>query len=258
MTEPNRPLQRILVALDTSPYGSLALQLAAQIATELHGSLEGLFYEDAELLKLCGLPFVREMSYTAAGRGLNRDVMQRALRARGAEIQQQFKQLADQLKLQCQLRTVRQRAVPHALEAARDADLLLLGLESRQPRGSIRLQSQKQARMRGVSVLYDGSPASQRALAIGSLAALSGRPLIILPVAGEVAAGRQLGQQALTQLNAPAQVAEPPLRTTTDVLEVVRRRAGDVLISPWEIFVDAPAVREQLINELDCLVLLVR
>ena len=53
--------RRILVAIDTSPHGSAALEAAARLATELRAELEGLFIEDINLLRLAGLPFAREI-----------------------------------------------------------------------------------------------------------------------------------------------------------------------------------------------------
>ena len=44
-------VERILVAIDTSPYGRSAMEAAAELAAEFQAELLGLFVEDVSLLR---------------------------------------------------------------------------------------------------------------------------------------------------------------------------------------------------------------
>src|SRR5215207_6945347 len=59
-------VEYILVALDMSPHSEAALAAAAELAVALGLELRGLYVEDINLLRLCGLPFGIEYgSFTA-------------------------------------------------------------------------------------------------------------------------------------------------------------------------------------------------
>ena len=74
--------RHILVALDASPHSVAALMAAAELAALMEAELEGLFVEDINLLRLCGLPFGREIgSYSATARRLDNAGVERQLRA---------------------------------------------------------------------------------------------------------------------------------------------------------------------------------
>lgn len=58
--------RRVLVALDSSASGSAILETAADLAAAQACELSGLFVEDADLLRLAGLPFAREIQISKA------------------------------------------------------------------------------------------------------------------------------------------------------------------------------------------------
>ena len=53
--------ERIVVALDASPNSVAALRAGAELASLLGVDLEGLFVEDIDLVRLCGLPYRQEV-----------------------------------------------------------------------------------------------------------------------------------------------------------------------------------------------------
>ena len=55
---PVEAIGRILVALDASPHSLNALRAAAELAAVTESELHGLYIEDLNLLRMCGLPFV--------------------------------------------------------------------------------------------------------------------------------------------------------------------------------------------------------
>ena len=59
---------RILVALDASPHSLNALRAAAELAAVTESELHGLYVEDLNLLRMCGLPFVARDRLLFGGR----------------------------------------------------------------------------------------------------------------------------------------------------------------------------------------------
>lgn len=196
---PRSPFERIVVALDGSAYGLLALEAAAALAAALHAELVGLFVEDVNLLRLAELPFAQEVSYLAARpRKLDVAQMARQLEARAAQAQQQLMDAAEKKEVRWSFHVVRGLVADELLEATLATDLLVLGRVSR-PRvlkpvlgstaktivartsHSILLIPLGADLDRPVLVLYDGSAAARRALALaGRLAQSSGRLRVLI------------------------------------------------------------------------------
>jgi nucleotide-binding universal stress UspA family protein len=74
-------VRRIFVALDASPASAAAAQTAADLAARLHAELRGLYVEDADLLRLAGLPSVETGTFSARARRLEEGDLERQLRA---------------------------------------------------------------------------------------------------------------------------------------------------------------------------------
>lgn len=177
-------IRRILVALDTSHHSLAALEAAAELAAALQAELEGLFVEDVDLLRLAGLPLTREVQYPAAAAGsLDPARMERQLRAQATQAHRALAAACQPRKVTWSFRVVRGEVSPQVLEAATSADLLSLGKASRPIARRTRLGSTARAAaarapgpvllvQRGTRVkppvllIYDGSPAARRALAM--------------------------------------------------------------------------------------------
>ena len=166
------------------PGASLAaLDAAARLAEQMEAELLGLFVEDVNLLRLAGLPFAREVGLTLAhARPLASADMERALRAQALRAQQALEQAATRLSVRCSFRVVRGQVTEELLAAAEEADLVAIGL-SRQTLSRARPGTTAGAMAAGtkrpmlflprdatvrppVMVIYNGSAAGERALAL--------------------------------------------------------------------------------------------
>jgi nucleotide-binding universal stress UspA family protein len=119
---------RILAAVDATPDSAAVLDIAAQLASEFNAEQNGIFVEDINLLRLAGLPFARELTWsTAMELRLDYQRMERTLRGYAAHAQQAVVKLTTQLKLHASLQVVRGLVAQELLRAAENADLFILG-----------------------------------------------------------------------------------------------------------------------------------
>lgn len=168
--DPGGRIRRVAVALDASPHSLQGLALAAGIAAALNAELEGVFVEDTELLRLAGLPFMRELRVaTLCESALDADRLQRELRAAARGVRERLERTAVELGLAWSFRVWRGDLEAEILGAALDAELFALGRIGRfaplrrRPRPIV-------PKHRGggllVGVLYSGSEGATRALSI--------------------------------------------------------------------------------------------
>lgn len=182
--EPMATVERILVAVDTSRQSHRALEAAAELASVLDAELYGLFVEDDNLLRLCDLPFLREIgSFSAASRPLDGRAVQRELAQQAAGIRRTIAQTAINANVRWSFQVTRGEVVEELLVAAESAGLVTLGRVGRSlgKRYGSTAQSVVRRSMRPVfllgdgglryplTVLYTGSPASARALRLAVL-----------------------------------------------------------------------------------------
>jgi nucleotide-binding universal stress UspA family protein len=124
--------QRILVALDASSSSLAALETAARLAAELRAELVGLFVEDANLLRLAGLPFAQEIRYISARQQtMDRQGVEEDMRAQAARARRALLAAAAAAGVEATFRVVRGEVALEVLTAALEADILLLGRVSR-------------------------------------------------------------------------------------------------------------------------------
>jgi nucleotide-binding universal stress UspA family protein len=196
----DRRRERIVVALDASPYSLAALRTAAELAMLLDIELEGIFIEDINLLHLCGFPFGQEIgSYTATVRRVDNVGVERQLRALANVIQQSMSQVATRMPVRWSFNVRRGAVVRELLEATQNAHLLSLGRSGqvrRQSLGStaraLVQQSQRPLLLLGISgglvyplvAIYTGTAATKRALEwMATLARYNTQPVRVLVVA---------------------------------------------------------------------------
>jgi hypothetical protein len=126
--EPGARIRRVAVALDASPHALDGLALAAAIASALHAELEGIYVEDTELLRLAGLPFLRELRVATLCEGrLDADRLERELRVAGRGVRERLQRTATGLGLSWSFRVWRGALEAEILGAAGDAELFALG-----------------------------------------------------------------------------------------------------------------------------------
>ncbi len=151
-------VRRILVAIDTSPFGSAALDAAAMLATELRAELHGLFIEDINLLRLAGLPFASEIDCSSGiCRPLDINAMERALRTKAEGVRQAIATTAQRTSLHWSFRVYRGNVAQTVLAESLEADLLLIGRERPSPE-----TSPSRAQRGPVLFVDEGSPSGDR------------------------------------------------------------------------------------------------
>lgn len=263
------PIRRILVALDASGASLSALDAAARLAEQMEAELLGLFVEDVNLLRLAGLPFAREVGLTLAhARPLASADMERALRAQAVRAQQALEQAATRLSVRCSFRVVRGQVTEELLAAAEEVDLVAIGLSGQtlsrarpgttagaMAAGTTRpmLFLPRDATIRPpVMVIYNGSAAGERALALAvRLAQAEQWPLTVW------IAGKDEKQRKKLQGEAERALEDSELTATlrawrdhdlTELLREVYRDRGATLVLPTGI---ASIEREQLTQVLE-------
>lgn len=188
MTEANDrfEIRRILVALDASPRSLARVEAAARLAASFKAELIGLFVEDVNLLRAAELPFCREISmFSSACRQMGGEHIQQELRAQAEWIRRSLAAAAKAREVPWIFRVARGAVAEEILAVAPEADLMILGKTTWAPPGARYLGSTVRTLMmqgRGltlvlheetaftppVSVIYDGSELSSKALNVAA------------------------------------------------------------------------------------------
>lgn len=270
-------LRRILVALDASAHSLAALEAASRLAAELRAELLGLFVEDVELLQVAALPFTRAMSVQAHGEQLlNPEIMARALRVRAAQARAALAAVAERRHVRWSFRVARGDIIDEVLSEAGRCDLVTLGKTSKAPVHHVRLGgTARTAAARAscsvllfqegthldwpVVALFDGST---RALAVASEFARSyGTGLVVLIVAQDPRALPRREREAaawLERRGRAAHVRRVDRATTTEICHAVRAEGGGLLVLDREGPLGRSKDLGDMLDELECPVLLLR
>lgn len=177
-----RPIRRILIALDASPHSLAALRAAAELAARLDAELSGLFVEDINLLRMSDLPFARQVSfYSATTSQVDRQQIETQLRAQAAQARRALMSFSDRAQLRATFRVTRGQIPTELLQAASEVDLIILGrsgwsrrrqlgstarvIIAQSPRHTLILR-QGARLQQTLAVLYDGSEESRHSLMI--------------------------------------------------------------------------------------------
>ncbi len=271
-------IRRILVALDASRHSLAALRGAAKLAHSLEAELEGLFVEDADLLKVAGLPMAQELQFPL-GIKVRLDLarMERQLRAQASRARQALASVCREEQVEWTFRVVRGDVSAEILEAAARADLLSLGKASRPliqreqtgstaraaatqaPRSVLLIPREADIRS-PVVVPHNGSPLVRRAMVLAArLTQGLGGYLSILVLSDDPDAEHDVQKQIGDWLGGQdlvvryRELAGIGVKT---LLDGVRTEGGGLLVLSNVIFgagdVDA------LLDALECPVLLVR
>lgn len=121
-------IQRILVALDASPHSLAALEAAVDLAASFDAELIGLFIEDVNLLRLADLPFTREIGlFSARRRQIEVHEVERQLRGQARRVRRTFTVVTQRMEVHGTFRVARGMITSKLLDAAADADMIILG-----------------------------------------------------------------------------------------------------------------------------------
>lgn len=276
--DPDRSrINRILVALDTSPHSVAALEAAVQLAEEWSAELVGLFVEDLDLLRLAQLPFAREVSaYSARVRAIGPEQLELQLRAQAARLRRQMARMAMRRGIRWSFEVSRGDIVAELLEQAKDADLIILGktgwseshtmgsttrLVVTKARGRVLIVRRTGRLVPALRIIFDGSEAAVEALLSGAmLAEREARELSVLLVAEEEELISDLRRQAAKLLRERGLSARYRAMTGPDPGELAEAaEALDcVLVVPADIEGLAGEEMLKFLDELECPVLVVR
>lgn len=216
-------LRRIVVALDSSSASLEALADAAVIARRLGAELEGIFVEDANVLRAAGLPFASQLSLpSGTARPLDRRALEAELRALAAAAREALAEAAAAGGVGWSFRVARGQVSVELLHAAGRADLLVLGRTGRSlspgPGGTARRAASSAERPvllhgggtsvdRPLLVAYDGSASAERALDAAARLAAAFDGLTLLVAAPTAADAERLASRARARTRAAALAA---------------------------------------------------
>ncbi len=273
-------IQRVLVALDTSPHSLAALEAASDWAAALQAELIALFVEDTELLRLGSLPCARELLYAGeTDTAVDGQAMERALKAEAEQIRRSLQRIAGRRQLNWSLRVVRGHVAKEVLAAAEGADLIVMGQTGRRPGPRTRVGSTARAVVsrtsrtvaflqpgsrlaRPVVVLFDATSSAFSALATGArLAREDHHNLVVLVIAPTEAAGRKAHRQVtdwLSRQMVEARILESVASRPLDLARLVREAGGRVLVLGGDSPLAHLESLEVLFEATDCPIVVAR
>lgn len=263
-------IRQILVALDASTHSLAALEAAAKLASRMQASLLGLFVEDINLLKLAQLPFAHELRFAATfPQKIDTDQMEKQLQAQASQMEQKVRETAVARGLAYSFQVVRGQVAREVLSAAHQADLLVMGQASRrliqtnrigriaqvaaaQSHCSVLLTQSSVDLNRPPLLIYDGTPASNKALLFAAeLAQHNGRLPILIYATNEEHA-YQLRNELLAKQISPAlelllhHLTQP---SYADLVAFIHQHDIGLLILGQETAVGQPSVTQQSIAQ---------
>ncbi len=208
----------IVVAINAARRCGQTLELAAALATSVGADLEVVFVEDANLLRLADVPVTREVDrISGMTRALDSRRMLRALHCETRQLRRELSRIGKTTSVRSTVRVVRGHYLTEALAASANVDVTFVHgagqLLPGEHRSSASVRpfaagpAHPRARPPGGKkppwTLFDGSPASRRALEVALKLArtLSCSPVVVLSArdtgeierrkhAAQIAAGR--------------------------------------------------------------------
>jgi len=279
-TDQHTPIRRILLALDTATHSLATFEATTALAAHLDAELHALFVEDINLLRLAALPFARETRLTSATtRRLQNPDMERALRAEATRAQATLATVATRRHVRWSFHVTRGQVAAQVRAAVLETDLVALTFSGGAPARLTQVVATMEAVMGGAPcpllmlppgaairppfvVIYDGSPASARALRLAAqLAQAEGQGVTVLLTAVDPPMARRLRSEAdalLAVAKVTAQYPLPPRPEATAIARAVRAASAGTLLMAADSLVFNGIARRRLLEELECAALLTR
>jgi len=261
-------IRHIMVTLDASESGRPALQTAVRLAAILGAKLEGVFIEDINLIRLAGLPFLREVRlWSLAEETISTQRIQRELRTLARHAERMLEQVAREMDVPWSFQVWRGRAEATSLAQSFGADILSLGRVSSLVSSRAWATARPRTRLphetvTSISVLFSDSEQAARAMATAcSLAKDLDVGLTVLLPQNQAENVPGLKEKALTILDLHVQAARFVQITGTDVQSLVQAAGTpdiSILITEAEHPLLQQAGLDQCMDALFCPVLLVR
>ncbi|MEE8285386.1 MAG: hypothetical protein V3R72_01685 [Gammaproteobacteria bacterium] len=191
----------IVVAINAARRCRETLELATALAASVGADLEVVFVEDANLLRLADLPVTREIDrISGMTRELDSRRMLRALHCEARQLRRELARIGRASLVRSTLRVVRGHYLTEALAVSASVDVTFVHSARRPlpgehlPRAPVRDiavgaahgRARRAAGRKPLWTLFDGSPASGRALAVAAKLArtLACHLVVVLPVGG--------------------------------------------------------------------------
>jgi nucleotide-binding universal stress UspA family protein len=279
-TDRHTPIRRILLALDTATHSLATFETATALAAHLDAELHALFVEDINLLRLAALPFARETRLTSATtRRLQNPDMEQALRAEAIRAQTTLATIATRLNVRWSFHVTRGQMASQVNAAALETDLIALTFAGGTPARLSQVAATMEMVMHGAScpllmlppgagirppfwVIYDGSPASARALRLaGQLAEAEGKGVTVLLIADEPSMARRLRSEADILLAEAKVIPHYSVLQHPDVAAIaraVRAASAGTLVMAAESPIFNGEIRRRLLETLEIAALLTR
>ncbi len=277
---PEASITRILVAVDASSHSITCLEMAGALAESLHAELQGLYVEDINLINLAGLPFARELIYSSqTERVLTHPEMENRMRHQADNARQSMAKLAEVRRVSWSFEVVRGQVTATLLSAARESDLVIVGVSSAMPSVRIRLGSTARRLAveapcpvllvgRGLDLtlpvvsLFDGSHGARHALEIAAkLAQIDAKHLIVITVLPPDRSSSEVGQELdafLSGYGLEVSYRYLNKRDTQSVQEAISEAGGRLLVvDAGNALLDGEEL-EQWVDKIRCPILLAR
>lgn len=258
----------IVVTLDASEPGCLALETAVRLAAVLGAELEGVFIEDINLMRLAGLPFLREVRpWSLAEDTINTQRMQRELRMLARHAEQMLEQAAREMSIPWSFQIWRGHAEAASLTQTFSADIISLGRVSSLTASRMRATPRPRARqfsetVTAISVLFSGSEQAARALTTACcLAKDLGTRLTVLLPGNQTEGISGIKQEARAILESHEQASRFLQLPGTGMQSLVQATAASgagVLIAETGHPLLQQAGLDRFLEAISCAVLLVR
>ena len=220
---------RVIVSCDASPLGATAIDAAAALARRLDAELKGIFVEDINLIRMAALPFTQEVaSSTALARRLHAGELQRSLEQQAQSVRDVLQAAASALRLQWSFQVVRGAPLSSVLDAMRGLDLAVFGHAGRfaaTPAAAVPAAAPVAARG-PVMIVFDGTPAAQRALDVAAALAHDTHGELVIALINAAGDATSLRAQALQRLERRTKPVTPPAHAS--FLTLKHRDAGTV------------------------------
>ena len=258
-------INRVIIGVDTSLQSLDLLEFAAKLAARRHIELAVLFIEDANLINFAALPFAREIDLiSAADRELDHLRIMRTMQSQARKMSRLLEHLASQLKVNYSFRVLRGDCIAEVLSASLQTDVLFLSkrvgryrkLKWERPRP--RPRPPAAVSNKTFCVMYDGSPGSDRALALArELALAAGRELLVLLRVDEREdAGRLREQASAIMASQDAHVHYAVITDENSSLDkALQQRPCEILILHRG---DGEQLKGSLLEQAECPVVLVQ
>ncbi len=278
--ERDTSVPRVLIALDPAAPMTATLDALSGLTSGLRPHVEGLFVEDTRLFALSALSIAREVTLdTAEERPIQRDVLERQMRAQRARVEEMLTNALRGLALEVNFRVARGAVIEELQRAAREADLLVVGrshyvagarswmgmrlaslaAETARTAGTLAIVQDAWATGNTVMVLYEGSSSSVRALTLASRLAHKESLALAVVLAGDAEEctrwRREIEALPLSCRADRWYRTEQPASDT--VVRLARENGCRVVFLPARALDPAGSVVDHLMRELDTSVVVV-